>query len=610
MWRIAAGTLIVTLCVLLSARADRVVNVVNYAVEPIRGSGAARYLVPAIAAGLAVRFAWRGRCSKAAVVCAIVAAGAGGLLLVGAAPGLPPVSYAALAGSWTAMSAALVSLSRSSCPDTVKAAGAAASGAPPGASCLPAVILGSAVVASTAWHAWMQVVQWKHFALGFADVGLFVVELENLLPWKPEAAGRFASTRMGFHCIPLFYALAPVYAVVRSPVLLMIVGPLALNAAAQPFFSLAKARTGCAWTGLAAGLGWLALPSLSRLPHANTYGFQSIYLAAPFVAAFVCLGLRGRRRASWAALALAMLCEETVCGVAAGWGAYVALVQRRRREGACIVGVALAYLVLTTQVIIPAFAAEARYTRVDLFGDLSVSAVISRLARPEAWAFLAALAAPLVAGWVRAPGLLIVAAPTLLLVLTMEEGAYLSIKYWHQTSVLPVLYAAALVGWMTLRRREEEATAPELKVEARQRIFVRTPVVAGLAGILIAHQWLGFSPLTHAYAPMMVAVGWDQPDARINVVRFVHEQFDPDATHVVATERLAMHFTRYATVRSTPGVVFDAIPAGRCVLVVDRSDTWDRTVSSGRIEALLGEASAAGFVSVMTQGSAGVFVRE
>ncbi|GIK16573.1 MAG: hypothetical protein BroJett003_15370 [Planctomycetota bacterium] len=610
MWRIAAGILIVALCVLLSVRADCVVNVVSYTVEPIRGSGAARYLIPGFAAGLAIRLAWRRQCSKTGVVCAIAAASAGCLLLAGAAPGLSPVSYAALAGSWAAMSAALVSLGRSACPDPPEFAGSAASVAPPRASRLPVVILGCAIIASTTWHAWMQVVQWRHFALGFADVGLFVVELENLLPWKPEAAGRFASTRMGFHCIPLFYALAPVYAVVRTPVLLMIVGPLALNAAAQPFFNLARARTGCAWTGLAAGLGWLALPSLSRLPHANTYGFQSIYLATPFVAAFVCLGLQGRRRASWTALVLAMLCEETVCGVAAGWGAYVALVQKRRREGACLVGVALAYLVLTTQGIIPAFAAEARYTRVDLFGDASVAAMASRLARPEAWAYMAALAAPLVAGWVRAPGLLIVAAPTLLLVLTMAEGSYLSIKYWHQTSVLPVLYATALAGWTTLRRRDGEATAPEFKIEVCERAAARATVVAGLAGILIAHQWLGFSPLAHAYSPMMAATGWDQPDARMNVVRLVHERFDPDTTHVVATERLAMHFTRYVTVRSTPGVDFDTTPAGRCVLVVDRSDTWDRTVSSGRIEALLEEASAAGFVSVMTQGSVEVFVRE
>lgn len=609
MWRIAAGILIVVLCVLLSARADCVINVVSYTVEPIRGSGAARYLISAIVAGLAIRLAWRARWSKTGFVCAIAAAGAGCLLLAGAAPGLLPASYAALAGSWAAMSTALVSLGRSGCTDLPKSSGAAASVDPPRASRLPAVILSCAILASTTWHAWMQVVQWRHFALGFADVGLFVVELENLLPWKPEAAGRFASTRLGFHCIPLFYALAPVYAVVRTPVLLMIVGPLALNAAALPFFSLARARTGCAWTGLAAGLGWLALPSLSRLPHANTYGFQSIYLAAPFVAAFVCLGQQGRRRASWAALVLAMLCEETVCGVAAGWGAYVALVQKRRREGACLVGVALAYLALTTQVIIPAFAAEARYTRVDLFGDLSVDAVASRLARPEALAFLAALAAPLVAGWVRAPGLLIVAAPTLLLVLTMAEGSYLSIKYWHQTSVLPVLYASALVGWTTSSRRVLK-TASELKPDVRPGSTARATVVAGLAGILIAHQWLGFSPLAHAFSPMMAATGWDQPDARMNVVRFVQERFDPDATHVVATERLAMHFTRYVTVRSTPGVIFDAIPAGRCVLVVDRSDTWDRTVSSGRIEALLKDASAAGFVSVMTQGSVEVLVRE
>ena len=68
------------------------------------------------------------------------------------------------------------------------------------------------ILVSTVWHAAEQIRLWRNFMLGYADFGFFVTELEHCLPWKQVGAGRFADTRMGYHCIWMFYLLAPFYA--------------------------------------------------------------------------------------------------------------------------------------------------------------------------------------------------------------------------------------------------------------------------------------------------------------------------------------------------------------------------------------------------------------
>jgi len=164
------------------------------------------------------------------------------------------------------------------------------------------------VMLSTGWHAAMQYSFWQRYMLGYADMGLFVNELEHCLPWR-EASARFADTRLGYHAVWMFYLLTPLYALVRHPVFLMVVGPLFLNAAAIPFFLMVKRRGGGSGRAILVACCWLLLPSLSRLPYAGTYGFQSIYLAVPFLAWAWCLAMCDRWKASHVCLVLAVLFE-------------------------------------------------------------------------------------------------------------------------------------------------------------------------------------------------------------------------------------------------------------------------------------------------------------
>jgi uncharacterized membrane protein len=459
--------------------------------------------------------------------------------------------------------------------------------------CIVAVLL--AILASTAWHATVQVEFWRHFRLGYADFGFFLTELEHCLPWKEVGGDRFADTRWGYHAIPMFYLLTPLYAAFRSPAFLMVVGPLALNLAAIPFFRLAKDRTGSAPLALVIAVAWLALPSLSRLPYANTYGFQSIYLAVPWLAWALCLGLRGRWVWSHLCLAAALLCEETVCGVAVGWGIYLTLWGKRRRDGLLIVAGSVLYLVLCTGVLIPAFSDAGDYSRTGLFGDWTLVGVAERLCRPRAGLFLLALFGPMPLFMRGNWRLLFAAVPTLALILAMQDQDYLNIKFWHQSSVLPVVFAAAVMG-VTQPRPRVNGMGHELAKSASPGLG---PAVGLLVSLVFSHVWLGFSPLAQSYRLFESDPAMQRDDPRMAIVDEIKRGFSPKETVVLATERMAAHFTNFRMVYPASRTHIRPHNDATTLMILDRGDGWDKTVRSGEFDKLLDAARESGFQMVL-----------
>lgn len=463
------------------------------------------------------------------------------------------------------------------------------------------LLLAAGIISATIWHTMEQIRFWEHFLLGYADFGFFTTELEQCLPWKEVGTTRFADTRLGYHAVWLFYGLAPFYAVFRSPIFLMVVGPLALSLAAVAFYQLARARSGSAAVGLIVGLAWLLLPSITRLPYSNTYGFQSIYLAVPFLAWAFSLALRGRWRASHGCLGLALLCEETVCGVALGWGAYLAVFGGRRRDGVVIMAASVAYLLVCTVLIIPHFTPTSQYTRLMLFGDLSAEGALERLTRPRIIWYLLALAAPLSPALWRCPRLLVVVLPTLLLVLLMQQNDYLNIKYWHQTSMLPVLFAAAVCGVTVPWRRRGRAAGDAAQSANNMALCGTGPALGLLVCVLLYHQWMGASPVAQSQRVYAADARLNAPDPRLDTVNRLRALVPAESTHVIATERLAAHFTDFRTVTPAPRARLSA-PAGATLLLVDRSDAWDKVVMEGGTAAFLHSAAEAGYRRLFEEG--------
>ncbi len=467
------------------------------------------------------------------------------------------------------------------------------------------------IATSTTWQVQTQYQLWQHLSLGYTDIGAYTRKLESCLAGS-GLVDAFADTSMGAHFSPLFYVLAPVYAIFHHPVFLMIVSPLALNLPALIFFAAARAISGSAAIGLLIGIAWLALPSVSQLPIAGTFGFQTIYLATPFISLAICAYLLKRPYLSHSAWAMAFLCEETVCGVALGWGIYLWFIQKQRKTGMLYITASLGYLLLTNYVIIPNFLSGGSSERVGLFGTLNLNMIAYRLSRERTAYLILTLLVPLIVGLWRAPRKIIAALPVLLAVALLQNHDYLSIKYWHHTTAQPILFAAAMCGVIAVTNpARQDKTEPETKhgtywsSTARNTDIRCGPAFALVVGVILAHHLAGLSPLTHAGQRSSIALA----DHRLNAVSFVKSNFSPYKTTIGASDRLAAHFWDYRGLSTLARVAGGKPPIWPDVMVIDPQDQWDPVIQIGGLDSLLSQARAADFVLIHRQGEVMVLLR-
>jgi uncharacterized membrane protein len=274
---------------------------------------------------------------------------------------------------------------------------------------------------------------------------------------------------------------------------------------------------------------------------------------------------------------------------------YLLAFTRRRLDGSILAAGSLAYLALCTTVLIPNFGAEGRYERMDLFGELGgtfgeliASAFtqpglfFGRLFREQGAYFLLTLLVPMALLPLRHWKLALAAVPTVFLLLLLQNEQWLSVKFWHQATVLPLLFFA---GIASLRRGKETDSAGRSDVEEREPdpsaltgAKNRGVALALLVCAAWGHYFFGFSPISKPYEVYANVEFLHLPDSRMDVVRRLRSEFSTDHT-VLATERLAAHFTDYKRIytgrRERPADI----------VVIDRADTWDTSDLPGRSDA-------------------------
>lgn len=444
------------------------------------------------------------------------------------------------------------------------------------------------IAALTLVHTLIQITYFDHFMLGHADIGHFTEELKNVLAGRGLRCDSFENTRLGWHFVPLMYALVPGYALWPTPVYLMVCSALVVHVVAMPAYFLARHLSGSVVVGWLWAMAWLALPVVSRLVYGNTYGFQWNNVTMPVLACLIFAGVTGRRRTSLVLFVVLLLCRETAAAATLGWGIYVALFTPRRREGIAVVVVSLLYVTLCTQWLIPHFSASGRYERLDLFGELggsfgelALAAIrepaifFGRFARSQAVMFLLVLLIPMAMLPIRGWRLAIAALPSLLLVLLMENEAFLSIKFWHHAPVVVIFFFA---GISTIRPGGSAVDRPMLSVSARNR----GTGAAVLTCALLGHYLFGFSPVAKSYEVVAGSTFLQQPDARMETIQRLRGEI-PRERSILASERLAAHFTDYRRIYT--GKRQGAVDASDFVLI-DRADRWDRSGLVQRVGAL------------------------
>ena len=267
---------------------------------------------------------------------------------------------------------------------------------------------------------------------------------------------------LGNHMVLILFFLAPLYAVLPSPLLLLYVQTLVVAAGAWGVYLMARKELSPRW-GAGLAVAYLVYPPLVYM---NLYEFHPIVFATTFLIYAMYAFRSDRFRLFLVFLGLAMLCQENVSLIAACFGIY-ALACRKPRRWAIVPAVAgIGYFVLTVCMVMPMLNRNTvQFLRIySHFGDspfgiakhlvLHPVQVIKFCLHPLKLNFLNSLLAPL--GYVSLAGPLafIPALPALAQRLLSGRVSEAVLIYHYQAELIPFVFAAAVSGVRNLRRIE------------------------------------------------------------------------------------------------------------------------------------------------------------
>jgi hypothetical protein len=284
-------------------------------------------------------------------------------------------------------------------------------------------------------------------------MGIYAQVIWNTSHGRPLASTLLEDNRLHIaeHVAPIMLLIAPLYALVPDPRLLLLLQQASLAAAGLPIFIFARRRVGdMAALGLL--FGYELMPMTSRIAFSE---FHPVVMAALPVALGVQAALEGRVRRAVVWLLLALLFEEETAPIVGAAGAYLWL-RHQKWSGFGLGALATVWLLAATLVVMPAFHDRRTLERVagnrtiDHYEQVQTRPAVAlewlggpRGAHAATWLLLPTLGLPLLA-----PQVLAIAAPSFaLLFLADREGNVAG--HWAG-AVLPVYWLAAAAGLGTL----------------------------------------------------------------------------------------------------------------------------------------------------------------
>ncbi|MEN3370365.1 MAG: hypothetical protein V7609_2508 [Verrucomicrobiota bacterium] len=314
---------------------------------------------------------------------------------------------------------------------------------------------------------WASYARWANFEYRTFDLAYYVQGLWQLIH------GRFQGSVIGVpllgnHVEPIVLLLAPIFFLVRHPMLLVAVQNLALAAMGPVAFDIAKRLGLNSKAALLLGAAVLITPATGFVA---LHEFHPEALTAPFLLLMLRARLRQTLRAHWGWLIALLACKENIALLV---GAYCAvhLVLERKRGWAALrawyvwpLALAVGWFFFCTKVITPALNPGsidylALYDRLgSSTGDILVSA-ITHPARIGHSLFVAltqgnliwALLLPFLALPLVRPHWLLIAAPILLQHLLSWRSSEWTIYFHYAAPMIPLFWIALAEGVAGIER--------------------------------------------------------------------------------------------------------------------------------------------------------------
>lgn len=187
--------------------------------------------------------------------------------------------------------------------------------------------------------------------LGHADRSLWAITQGDWLMHVVYRPSGIPLSRLSIHANFIYWLLSPLYLIWPAPEQLLVLNTLACTAAGLGVYKLARLELrDSPWAAVAPMVFWA-----SPMVHdANLAEFSPLVLSVPLVVWALWAFRVDRMRLGTLLVVLALSCQEEVALPVMALGAYLAL-SGKRRAGIVMACSALAYLVLTVGVVIPAF---------------------------------------------------------------------------------------------------------------------------------------------------------------------------------------------------------------------------------------------------------------
>lgn len=408
--------------------------------------------------------------------------------------------------------------------------------------------------------AWFALAQHWTFHTRARDMGIYAQVMWNTSHGRPFSSTLLQdNTRhVAEHIAPVLAIIAPLYALVPSPALLLVIQQLCLAASGLPIFFYSRARLGDG-PALALLAAYYAMPAMSRVALSE---FHPIVMAALPMSLGVKAVLEGRARAAVAWLLLGLLFEEETAPLVGAAGAYLWL-RHRRAAGFALGAFATAWLLALILVVMPSFHDRRTLERVE--GNRSVAHFEQVQENPAIvldWLVGTAepsqgaaevetaggrgrhaalwLLAPTAGLSLLAPGVLAIAAPSFALLFLADRAGNVA-GHWAGAT-LPVFWFAAAAGLATLARWA-----------GQHRVIVgRAGAVALLLATAVCYRQFSLFPGGGEYE----AGRFQWTDHEADLARAV--ALAPPDVRLDATRRIVPHLANRAEVYQWPSTLYTA----------------------------------------------------
>ncbi|OHD73869.1 MAG: hypothetical protein A2177_14360 [Spirochaetes bacterium RBG_13_68_11] len=316
---------------------------------------------------------------------------------------------------------------------------------------------------------------------------------------NPRATGYITIDHFSLHFQPLYYLLAPFYALHRDPTTLLVLQAVALPVAAVPLYLVARRRLGNPWLSLTVAAVFLLYPALHGL---NTYDFHGVVLLIP-IASFALYFLEtGAMPLFWVFLALGLITREDTAVTLSGIGLYAWFVLGKRRLGVAVLAACVGYflLALTIMSALGGYANLENYWALTLPDHQNFAGVVLTLISNPLYAFrhvflnveklqyLLLLLLPVGFLPLASGKNAVVVLPGLAVILLSGTSAQYSIGFQYSAHLIPFVFFLAICGIQAIMAQKRAIGALALAAP----LLVSGAVMDYEYGLVFAKRFPGF----------------------------------------------------------------------------------------------------------------------